>query len=88
MLSRNKAQKINMRVTTFRYETSGKNNAHLLSHDLPTGEKINWNKQHFGTRQKSCIAYRRAFYTLHIPGSNWNSTPLIDSLNIIYNVVS
>ena len=50
MLSRNKPQKINMRITTFRYETSGKNNAHLLSHDLPTGEKINWNKQHFGTR--------------------------------------
>ena len=67
MLSRNKAQKINMRVTTFRYETSRKNNAHLLSHDLPTGEKINWNKQHFGPRQKSCIAYRPTFYTLHIP---------------------
>ena len=45
MQTRNKPQKINMRVTTSQYETSGKNNAHLLSHNLPVGEKIHWNKQ-------------------------------------------
>ena len=28
-----------MRVTTSQYETSAKNNAHLLSHNLPAGEK-------------------------------------------------
>ena len=28
-----------MRVKTSQYETSGKNNAHLLSHNLPAGEK-------------------------------------------------
>ena len=44
MQTRNKLQKINMRVTTSQYETSGKNNAHLLSHYLPAGEKIHWNK--------------------------------------------
>ena len=38
-----------MRVTASQYETSGKNNAHLLSHNLPAGEKIHWNKQHYGT---------------------------------------
>ena len=27
-----------------------KNNAHFLSRNLPAGEKIHWNKQHFGTR--------------------------------------
>ena len=37
--TRNKPHKINMRVTTSQYETSGKNNAHLLSHNLPAGEK-------------------------------------------------
>ena len=34
----------NVRVTTSQYETSGKNNAHLLSHNLPAGEKIHWDK--------------------------------------------
>ena len=29
----------NMRVTTSQYERSGKNNAHLLSHNLPAGKK-------------------------------------------------
>ena len=43
--TRNKPQKMNMRVTTSQYETSGKNRAHLLSHNLPAGEKIHWNKQ-------------------------------------------
>ena len=56
MPTRNTPQKINMRVTTSQYETSGKNNAHLLSCNLPAGEKIHWNKQHFGTRYKSCVA--------------------------------
>ena len=28
-----------MRVTISQYETSGKNDAHLLSHNLPAGEK-------------------------------------------------
>ena len=28
-----------MRVTTSQYERSGKNNAHLLSHNLPAGKK-------------------------------------------------
>ena len=48
--TRNKLQKINMCVTTSRYETSSKNDAHLLSHNLPSGEKINWNKKLFGMR--------------------------------------
>ena len=39
-----------MLVTTSWYETSGKNNSHLLSHNQPAVEKINRNKQHFGTR--------------------------------------
>ena len=39
MPTRDKPQKINMRVTTSQYETSGKNNAHLLSRNLPAGEK-------------------------------------------------
>ena len=50
MLSQNKLQKINMHIMTFQYKTSGKSNAHLLSHNLPAGEIIRWNKQHFGTR--------------------------------------
>ena len=39
----------NMRVTTSQYERSGKNNAHLLSHNLPAGKNnsLHWNKQHF-----------------------------------------
>ena len=48
--TRNKLQKINICVTTSRYEASSKNDAHLLSHNLPSGEKINWNKQLFGMR--------------------------------------
>ena len=39
MPTRDKPQKINMRVTTSQYETSGKNNAHLLSRNLLAGEK-------------------------------------------------
>ena len=35
MPTRNKPQKINMRVTTSQYEKSSKNNAHLLSRNLP-----------------------------------------------------
>ena len=46
--TRNELQKINsQRVTTSQYETEGKNNAHLLSHNLPARKKIHWNKQHF-----------------------------------------
>ena len=49
--TRNELQKINtQRVTTSQYETGGKNNAHLLTHNLPAREKIHWNKQHFGRR--------------------------------------
>ena len=61
MPTRNTPQKINMRVTTSQYETSGKNNAPLLSCNLPAGEKIHWNKQHFGTRYKSFVAYQPPF---------------------------
>ena len=39
MPTRDKPQKINMRVTTSQYEKRGKNNAHLLSRNLPAGEK-------------------------------------------------
>ena len=39
MQTRNKPQKIDMRVATPQYETSGENNAHLLSHNVPAGEK-------------------------------------------------
>ena len=39
MSIRNKPQKINKRVTTSQYKTNGKINAHLLSHNLPAGEK-------------------------------------------------
>ena len=49
---------------TSQYETGGKNNAHLLSHNLPAREKIHLNKQHFGRRKKSCVACRPPFYTL------------------------
>ena len=35
MPTRDKPQKINMRVTTSQYEKRGKNNAHLLSRNLP-----------------------------------------------------
>ena len=45
MQTRNKPQKINMRVTTSQYETSGKNNAHLLSHNLPAREKTHCMEQ-------------------------------------------
>ena len=38
-----------MRVTTSQYETAV-TNAHLLSHNLPAGEKMHWNKQHYGTK--------------------------------------
>ena len=38
MPTRDKPQKINMRVTTSQYEKRGKNNAHLLSRNLPPGE--------------------------------------------------
>ena len=50
MPTRNKPQKINKRVTTSQYKTNGKINAYLFNHNLPAGEKIHWNKQHFGTR--------------------------------------
>ena len=40
MPTRNKPQKINTSVTTSQYKTSGKNNAYLLSHNLPAGEKF------------------------------------------------
>ena len=33
-------------------------------HIIPVRENIHWNKQHFGTRQKSCVAYRPAFQGL------------------------
>ena len=36
-----------MRVTTSQYETSGKNISLFLSYNLPAGEKIHRNKQHF-----------------------------------------
>ena len=38
------------RVTNSQCETSDKNNSHLLSHNLPAGDKIQWNKQPFRTR--------------------------------------
>ena len=41
MPTRNKPQKISVRVTTSQYETSGKNNTHLLSRNLPAGECSN-----------------------------------------------
>ena len=50
MPTSNKLQKINMHVTTSQYETSSKNNVHLLSRNQPTREKNHWRKQHFGTR--------------------------------------
>ena len=34
MPTRNKPQKINMRVTTSQYKTRGKNNTHLVSRNL------------------------------------------------------
>ena len=40
MPTRDKPQKINMRVTTSQYETSGKNNAHLLSRNLPAEKNL------------------------------------------------
>ena len=49
MPTRNKPQKLNKRVTTSQFKTNGKINAYLLNHNLPAGEKIHWNKQHFGT---------------------------------------
>ena len=52
MPTRNKPQKINMSVTTSQYEKSSKNNAHLLSRNLPAAH----------------------LNTLHMPGSNWNSS--------------
>ena len=33
-----------MRVTTSQYKTSGKNNAHLLNHNLPAGERAFWHE--------------------------------------------
>ena len=39
MPTRDKPQKIKMRVTISQYEKRGKNNAHLLSRNLPPGEK-------------------------------------------------
>ena len=50
MPTRNKPQKINKRVTTSKYKTNGKINAYLLNHNRPAGEKMQQNKQHFGTR--------------------------------------
>ena len=38
-----KNRRKSMRVTTSQYETSGKNNTHLLGHNLPAGGKIHWN---------------------------------------------
>ena len=53
-----------MRVTTSQYKISGKN-SHLLSQNVflqsiiyPSEKTIHWNKQHFGMRWKSCVAYR------------------------------
>ena len=59
-----------MRVTTSQYETSGKNNADLLTHNLPAGKKF------IGT--SSILARGRCrvspSYRPHMPGSNWNSS--------------
>ena len=71
MPTRNKLQKMNMRVTTSQYQTSGKNNAHLLSRNLPAGEKNSLEQAAFWHEvKKSCVAYRSPFYTLHMPGRN------------------
>ena len=50
MSTRNKPQKINNACHDVSIRNKRKNNAHFLSLNLPAGEKIHWNKQHFGTR--------------------------------------
>ena len=64
-------EKINMRVTTSQYEIyliSGQN-SHLLSQNVflqsiiySTEKTIHWNKQHFCTRQNSCVSCRSPFF--------------------------
>ena len=83
-----------MRVTTSQYETSGKNNAHLLSHDLPAGEKIHWNKQHFGRGKcrvlptdPICQVVTGTAVIFHLAGQQ-NRQYVSPLIVIIYNVLS
>ena len=50
MPTRNKPQKIDKRITSSKYKTNGKINDICSVIMYLLEKKINWNKQHFGTR--------------------------------------
>ena len=64
MPTSNKPQKINMRITTSQYETSGKNNTHLLRRNLPAG----------GEKSLEQAAFWHEVKVVCCLGSNWNSS--------------
>ena len=59
-----------MHVTTSQYEISGKNHIFSLKTKPSRAEKTHWKKQHFGAREKLCVAYRPLFYTRNWLHSN------------------
>ena len=83
-----------MRVTTSQYQTSGKNNAHLLSHNLPARKK-----KFIGTRSILARGKCRVLPTdlifqvvtgtaviFHLAGRQ--DRQYVSPLNIIYNALS
>ena len=73
--TRNELQKSNMhRVMTSQYETGDKNNAHLLSHNLPAREKKNGTSSILAGGKSRMLPPDPLFTHCIMPGSNWNSS--------------
>ena len=83
MPTRNKPQKINA-VTTTQYETSGKHNADLLSHNLPGG-KMSCECRVLPT-DPICQVVTGTAVIFHLAGRQ--DRQYVSLLNIIYNALS
>ena len=83
-----------MRVTTSQYETRGKNNADLLSHNLPAGKKKFIGTSSILARGKCrvlptdpmCQVVTGTAVIFHLAGRQ--SRQYVSLLNIIYNALS
>ena len=85
-----------MRVTTSQYETSGKNNAHLLSHHLPvcplekkfigTSSILARSKCRVLPTDSICQIVTGTAVIFHVAGRQ--ERQYVSPLNIIYNSVS
>ena len=82
-----------MRVTTSQYETSGKNNADLLSHNLPAGKKfigtssiLARGKCRVLPTDPICQVVTGTAVIFHLAGGQ--DRQYVSLLNIIYNALS